>query len=218
MRRFALVLAAACTTGAPHRFASPMLGGADVPTERLPAEAPLPAPAAHVATIGPTPCDACDPASYPWHALPDRRHADAEPALHHVEDLRLLVGRRDKRDGFAAAMAWSQALGGPHADSIGELRGDRKTPAPGNLLVFARTESDDADDLVAIAVATDARGVTEFVYLAGGIVRRGFLDVARPSMRRDADGAVVNTYLRAGKRWPPKGTHYLAGELLARVI
>ena len=224
MRRLALVVAAACgapSRAVPYRFASPMLGAVDVPAETLPAavaEAPLPTPIAHVATIGEP--ARVDPTAHAWAQLADPRHAAAEPALHRPADLRALVGRRESRDPFATTMAWARALGATvDADSIDALasRGTHDAPAPGDLLVFARTDSADAVDLVAIAVATDARGVTDFVYLAGGIVRRGFVDPARPAMRRDADGAVVNTYLRAGKRWPPKGTHYLAGELLVAV-
>ncbi|MEO6775503.1 MAG: hypothetical protein ABI467_21250 [Kofleriaceae bacterium] len=89
---------------------------------------------------------------------------------------------------------------------------------PGSLLVFARTESDDAPDLVAIAIGRDARGVTEFIYCAGGAIRRGFMDRAHAAHRRDAGGAIENTFLRTGNRWPPKGTHYLAGELFVTAI
>lgn len=89
---------------------------------------------------------------------------------------------------------------------------------PGALLVFSRTESDDSPDLVALAIARDGRGVTEFIYCAGGAIRRGFMDLRHPDKRRDAAGTIENTFLRTGNRWPPKGTHYLAGELLANVI
>jgi len=50
------------------------------------------------------------------------------------------------------------------------------------------------------------------------VIRRGFMDRSRPAVRRDAHDRVVNTFLRHGKRWPAKGTHYLAGELIAHVI
>ena len=89
---------------------------------------------------------------------------------------------------------------------------------PGALLVFSRTESDDSPDLVALAIARDGRGVTEFIYCAGGAIRRGFLDLRHPDKRRDAAGTIENTFVRTGNRWPPKGTHYLAGELFANVI
>lgn len=97
---------------------------------------------------------------------------------------------------------------------------DRATDdaVPGSLLVFARTESDDSPDLVALAIARDDRGVTEFIFSAGGAIRRGFYDTRHADKRRDAAGRVLNTFLRTGNRWPPKGTHYLAGELLVHVI
>jgi len=90
--------------------------------------------------------------------------------------------------------------------------------APGSLLVFARTESDAAPDLVAIVIGRDARGVTEFIYCAGGAIRRGYMDRAHAARRRDAAGNIENTFLRTGNRWPPTGTHYLAGELFVTAI
>jgi hypothetical protein len=84
--------------------------------------------------------------------------------------------------------------------------------------VFDHVTSDDAADLVAIVLSRDARGVTEFVYVGGGVIRRGFVDASRPALRRDRDGAVVNTFMRHGRRWPAKGSHYLAGELLSAII
>jgi len=104
------------------------------------------------------------------------------------------------------------------ADAAGHLAPPAAIAAPGDLLVFDRTEGTGAADLVAVVVARDARGVTELVYVAGGVVRRGFVDATRPAVHRDAAGATVNTYLRAGRREPPPGTHYLAGELLAHVL
>jgi hypothetical protein len=67
-------------------------------------------------------------------------------------------------------------------------------------------------------IARDARGVLEYVYAGGGVVRRGFVDPARPTTRRDLTGSVVNTFMRHGKKWPAKGTRYLAGELLVHVV
>ncbi|MGE5187352.1 MAG: hypothetical protein ACM31C_35140, partial [Acidobacteriota bacterium] len=103
------------------------------------------------------------------------------------------------------------------AESVGRAAAPTSDIAPGDLLVFDRTEGEPADR-VAIAIGRDARGVTELVYLAGGVVRRGFVDPRRPATRRDATGAVVNTFMRTGRLWPPKGTHYLAGELLSHIV
>ncbi len=126
-------------------------------------------------------------------------------------------------------LAWSRELGAPLAATSGaevvswaaearRLRPALETPLPGDLLVFHQATSDDPADLVALVIDRDARGVTEFLYLARGVVRRGLVDASRPSLHRDARGATVNTFLRHGKRWPAKGTRYLAGELLGHII
>jgi len=163
-------------------------------------------------------------------AAPHRLPADAPlPAVRTFDDLRALVGRRDARDPIAAALAWTRELGIATEGATGaELvtwaeHGDRLAAptaeaGPGDLLVFDHVSSDDTSDLVAIVLSRDARGVTEFVYVGGGVIRRGFVDASRPSLRRDKDGAIVNTFMRHGRRWPAKGSRYLAGELLASIV
>jgi hypothetical protein len=84
--------------------------------------------------------------------------------------------------------------------------------------VFDHALSDQPSDLVALVIGRDARGVTEFLYAGGGVIRRGFYDAKRAKIRRDENGMIVNTFMRHGKLWPPKGTRYLAGELLSHVI
>jgi len=153
------------------------------------------------------------------------------PSIHEPADLRTLVGQRDNRDPYAIALAAlaevgidihpPDTVGQPlvtWAQTAGMLAAPTDVAKPGDLLVFDRAIGDDLYDLVAVAIARDARGVTEFLYAGGGVIRRGFLDPTRPSTRRDGDGLVLNTFLRHGKRWPPKGTRYLAGELLSHVI
>jgi hypothetical protein len=162
------------------------------------------------------------------------RPAPREPA-----DLRALVGLRDRTDPFDLVIDWLEALdlapGCEPADAecsafadgaavvawargAGRLRARGEPPAPGDVLVFDRAIGDGPADLLAIVVARDARGVIEFVFAGGGVIRRGFADPSHASQRRDDAGAILNTFLRTGKRWPPKGTRYLAGELLAHVI
>lgn len=143
-------------------------------------------------------------------------------------DLRARVGMREKRDANVVVLRWANELGMKveatstelvaWAERTGRLH-DADTPTePGDLLVFDKVVSDAAADLVAIVVDRDERGVTELIYVGGGVIRRGFVDVSRPARKRDKGGAVVNTYLRHGKRWPLEGSHYLAGEHLAQVI
>jgi hypothetical protein len=155
-------------------------------------------------------------------ALPaPHRGPIATTPLRSPVDLQRRIGARDKRDPIEAVLGWAGELGlrvpaeSSHdllawAERTHRLRDAGEPPRPGDLLVFAH-------DMVAIAIARDARGVTEIVYLAGGVVRRGFVDATRPRMRRDRGGAIVNTYLRHGKR-NARGTRHLAGELLSAVI
>jgi hypothetical protein len=143
-------------------------------------------------------------------------------------DLRARVGMRDKRDPNVIALAWATDLGMKidatsselvsWAEKHGRLLDVDALTEPGDLLVFDKVVSDDEADLVGVVISRDDRGVTEFIYVGNGVVRRGFVDVSRRSKKRDKSGAVVNTYLRHGRRWPLKGTHYLAGEHLAHVI
>jgi hypothetical protein len=165
----------------------------------------------------------------PGLRAPHRGTAPPPPKLRAPADLHALVGRRDARDALAAVAAWSRELGAPFSATSGaalvswaaesrRLRSPDEEPRPGDLLVFDQATSDDPSDLVAIVLDCDERGVTEFLYLAAGVVRRGLVDASRPAIHRDGNGATVNTYLRHGRRWPGKGMHYLAGELLGHVI
>jgi hypothetical protein len=172
------------------------------------------------------------------------RPLEVARTLHEPSDLRARVGVRDKRAPYEILLGWLSELGvsfrdpGMPTDELtaavvtpvdipalvawasarGKLLAPTEVAQPGDLLVFDRAVANHEADLVAIVVGRDARGVTELVYAGNGVIRRGFVDPARPSVRRDYAGAVVNTFLRHGKQWPPKGTRYLAGELLAHVI
>ncbi len=235
MRLLLAVTLAACAGREPVRFGSPMLGMASVPPPELPGERLQVAPSNH----DPMPREDKPRASAAAAAAVGRSALDRLPAMHKAQpapprvktpvDLHDLVGRREKAEPFAVTLAWAHELGlrSPAttaaeliawAEQTHRLHGAGELPEPGDLLVFDRTHSDDASDLIAIVIACDARNVIEMIYLAGGVVRRGFVDAARPTLRRDREGATVNTYLRHGKRSPPSGTHYLAGELLAHVV
>jgi hypothetical protein len=235
--RLVLALAlAACAGREPVRFGSPMLGMASVPPPALPGERIRPEPPAN---RDPMPREDRPRASAAAAAAIARPELHVLPAPHKAQpvparvktpiDLHDVVGRREKTEPFVVTLAWARELGlrsdattaaelVAWADRTHRLHGAGELPEPGDLLVFDRTHSDDASDLIAIVIARDARNVIEMVYVAGGVVRRGFVDAARPTLRRDREGATVNTYLRHGKRSPPSGTRYLAGELLAHVV
>jgi hypothetical protein len=165
--------------------------------------------------------------------LPAPHRSTTPPPLPRTPlDLRALVGIRDKRTSLLVAIEWAASLGrAPEgfAGTTGEelvawaeashrLADVTDEPRPGDLLVFDAATSNDAADLIGIVIARDDRGVTEMLYLGGGVIRRGFVDVSRKHKRRDESQRVINTFIRHGKRWPAKGSHYLAGELLAHVI
>lgn len=148
-------------------------------------------------------------------------------------DLRALVGTPDKREPHAIVLGWLTDLGlgddelhvagNPAEVATWGVRHEvflpsTETPRPGDVLVFDRAVANTERDLIALVIGRDARGVTEFVYAGGGVIRRGFVDVAHPTVRRDLGGHVLNTFMRHGKQWPPKGTRYLSGELLGGVI
>ncbi len=207
----------------------PALANREAPTIRV-----VTAPTIREASAALAEAVAAQPAAQPEaraalaapHRLPT---GAAVPALHVPADLRALVGNRDKRDPFAVAVEWSRALGRTTdgttatellawAESTARVAEPTADAQPGDLLVFDHATSDSVADLIAVVIERDTRGVTEYVYLANGVVRRGFVDVTRGATRRDREGMVVNTYLRHGKRWPAPGTHYLAGELLSHVV
>jgi hypothetical protein len=252
-----LAMAACATRTQPYRFASPMIGGADVPPPALPSAAPAHAPrpqtlanhasphtttatgSAGISVTAPPLLASAEAADAIPHTgvvfshlpAPHRIPSDAAlPAVRTPLDLRTLVGRRTKADPFALTLEWANALGA-HIPVPGAreplLAWARETHAllpldtptqPGDLLVFDQIESDRDADLIAVVIARDDRNVSELVYVSGGVIRRGFIDPNRPALRRDHHGVIVNTFMRSGRRWPPKGTHYLAGELLANVI
>jgi hypothetical protein len=188
--------------------------------------APLPAP-----SLAPAPASSEPPCDIDRAQLrAPHRGADPPPPPPRAPlDLRDLVGRRDPRDSLTAVAAWSRALGAPLATPSGaallswatesrRLFPATEPPLPGDLLVFHRALSDAPADLIALVLDRDARGVTEFLYVASGVIRRGLVDASRPAVHRDARGATVNTYLRHVRRWPARGQHYLAGELLGHVV
>ncbi|MBA3502910.1 MAG: hypothetical protein M4D80_09355 [Myxococcota bacterium] len=243
-----LLLASACGTRPSPRFASPMLGTASVPLAPLPGERePEPvisnrrraeairvstAPKIREASAAAAAAVTASPAVARREELPTPNRIDAAeplPPARVPADLRALVGRRDKREPIEAAIAWARELGmqvvGARSSEIlvwaetnDRLHDAAKPPERGDLLVFDHVNSDEPADLFAVVIARDERNVTEFLYLGGGVIRRGFIDVSRPKTKRDATGAIVNTFLRTGKRWPAKGSRYLAGEHLAHVI
>jgi hypothetical protein len=157
-----------------------------------------------------------------------------------ADRLRGMVGRRDdvsthvgfalvalREIGAALDPATAGVEDGPALVALAERRGALTAAAPGaalpalrlgDLLVFDRVTAADPASLVAVVVSVDERGVVELVYLARGVVRRGFVFPPEPATRRDASGRVLNTFVRHNDGGDPRGTPHLAGELIADAI
>jgi hypothetical protein len=154
--------------------------------------------------------------------------------------LRAMVGRRDETSShLQLAVAALREIGaeldpeiarvedGPALVALAERRGALTLAAPGSplpslrlgdLLVFDRVVAAEPASLVGVVVSVDERGVVEFVYLARGVVRRGFAFPSQPSARRDDGGRILNTFIRHNDGADPRGTASLAGELIAAVV
>lgn len=115
------------------------------------------------------------------------------------------IGERTKLSSREVAFAWARELRLPLSTRVvvAEVVGLHA----GDVIEFG------VDELFGVMISE-----REFMYAAYGVVRRGFIDLARPAVHRDKDGMVVNTFVRHGKAHPPKGTSYLAGELVAAVL
>lgn len=81
-------------------------------------------------------------------------------------------------------------------------------PAHGDLALF------EDGSLVGVVVSQKENGAVEFVYVQGGIVRRGFVYPPTPTQRRDPRGRILNTFVRPFRTADRRGQKYLAGELL----
>src|SRR5215468_2216319 len=124
----------------------------------------------------------------------------AHPALHPPAGV---VTTAESERGLPApdAQSWAQTvLYRAHAHTSRALPAPRK----GDLVIF-----DDGKTGVVI----DKKGeLVRFLYVKAGAVREGVLSTERPDRRRDAQGRLLNSYVRARRENDPPGTRYLAGE------
>ena len=91
---------------------------------------------------------------------------------------------------------------------------------PGDILLFDTrgvAPAPECADRAGIVESVGAGGRLTFVEARGGQVRRSFVDPAHPSTRRDARGAVLNSFLRPIRIDDPPGARYFAGEMLCGV-
>jgi hypothetical protein len=221
--------------------ASP-LPNAEADADEITSPAPVRRPSPRLATrqppLAPRAADPSPPAppvrrSIPSEAIP----GDGDQLAGRLRDL---VGRRDDTSShLQVALAALRELGveldpplanvddGPALVALAESRGALRRIEPaapgesyrlGDLLVFDRVVGSDPASLVAVVVSVDDRGAIEFVYLARGVIRRGYVTPAAPSLRRDEAGRILNTFVRHSDGNDPSGTRHLAGDLLVASI
>jgi hypothetical protein len=95
---------------------------------------------------------------------------------------------------------------------------------PGDVLFFDvwGTAAEPAcADHAGVVESVDGDGRIGFIELRGGRVRRSFVEPARPTVRRDPGGRVLNTFLRPKLVGEPPGARHFAGEMIcgvARVV
>ncbi len=225
-----LILAAGCAQNTrPYRFASPLLGGAELPDghggdsaeldEHAPDRSrgnarPRREGKRQVAMQAPRPPVRSKPGEK--LAPPPVLSEGADP-----EDPRSWVGARDESDPVAAVLALCKKryTGCPKTGpSRQEWRPPETEFGVGDLLLFEKVGLDNRESQVALVTARQVRGVYEIAYLAAGVWRRGLIDPARPRLHKDKEGRIVNTFLRHRRALPPSGTRFLTGELLAGVF
>jgi len=89
----------------------------------------------------------------------------------------------------------------------------------GDVLFFATSPGGrgGCGDHAGVVESVDAGGRITFLESRGGEMRRSFVDPSRPTLRRDARGRVLNTFLRPKRIDDPADARYTAGEMLCAV-
>ncbi len=91
---------------------------------------------------------------------------------------------------------------------------------PGDVLFFdtrGTAPEPGCADHAGIVESVYDDGRIGFVESRGGQVRHSVVDPARPTLRRDAGGQVLNTFLRPKLVSDPDGARYFAGEMLCGI-
>jgi hypothetical protein len=93
----------------------------------------------------------------------------------------------------------------------------------GDVLFFdtragdSEPDCDDTTDHAGLAEGVEPDGRIIFVEARGGEVRRSVVDPAHPSLRRNAQGEIANTFLRAKRVADPPNARYFAGQMLCGI-
>jgi hypothetical protein len=78
-------------------------------------------------------------------------------------------------------------------------------------------DCDDATDHAGLVESLEPDGRIIFVEARDGQVRRSVVDPAHPALRRNAQGEIVNTFLRAKRVADPPNARYFAGQMLCGI-
>jgi hypothetical protein len=206
----AALLAAGCAKrDMPYRFRAPLVDGIaapDVPRRRLLPTRALP-------RVDPVPATPIPPKAGPKAAALYGFVGQRNSEDHHVEFALRALDAIEVR----VPAALRAAADGPALVEAARARDALSTSPPllGDLVVFDDLQGLGPSCLVGVVVSSRKDGTAEFVYLAMGVVRRGYLNRARPTDKRDRDGRVLNTWLRAKRGHYSKG---LAGDAFATYI
>jgi len=139
-----------------------------------------------------------------------RPHGDESAAL--VERSLHQAGLRFGTDGSVRAL-WGYMRTSHEVVAADEAR-------PGDVLFFDTrgTEPEpDCADHAGIVESVDGDGRLGFVEAREGQLRHSFVDPARPTVRRDERGQVLNTFLRPKRVDDPPEARYYAGEMLCGI-
>ena len=229
-----LGLVAGCTArSSPYRFRSPVLLGvsaADLPTSFSPVGRPR-----EMIERAPTSLLSVETVARLQESLDLPRRARAathEPSpeeLVGTPSVALLTQVGDRTDlsdlefvllnlsrmGATLAPALAHARGNPDFFRVLVERAaisDHMAPLLGDLVLF------DEGWLVGLVTSVRDDGTAEFVYAQRGVVRRGWVNGLYGRNKRDAEGRILNTFVRPYQAGDRSGQRYLAGEMLTGFV
>lgn len=160
---------------------------------------------------------------------------NADAGASFAEALRSRVGERDSQStnldfartvlaslGVSLAEPVRAAATGPDLLAVAVERQALTSGAPlaGDLVVFDRFDGETEASLIGVVVGVAARAhlTVEFVFLARGVVRRGYVTPSQPERKRDEQGRALNTFVRALRGKARKSDPFLAGQLFRAFV
>jgi hypothetical protein len=152
-------------------------------------------------------------ASRPIPAAGDAGHrTTGEEGAAFVEKVLHDAGFRFGTDGSARAL-WGYLRASHHLVAAAEAR-------PGDVVFFdtrGLAPTPECADHAGIVEKVDPDGRITFAEARGGRMLRSFVDPARPTVRRDGRGQILNSFLRAKTVDDPPEARYFAGQMLCGI-